>query len=210
MFRDRLLNKRRRFVAFHAMLLLAVALAMPPGHGADFAVRTPNNQFAFQINGVDSLTLTLVRGQTYVFDVQTSPGYHPFNIYSPGVDMNGIESGAIRYTVPMDEANYYYDCLGHTGAMRGEIITVPPPDPPEPPTFRILSLVVGSNLVLTSTGTNGWTVNPEFTTNRFTGDWQSLTVRTNRLRNGTNEVICGRPPGNNVFIRLRAQPVMLP
>lgn len=295
MYRRGSFTEPQRFVAFRASIALAAALEIFPSHGADFTVRTPNNQFSFQINGVDNLTLRLVRGRTYVFDVQTSPGYHPFNIYSPGVDVNGIESGAIRYTVPTNNANYFYDCIGHSGVMRGEIVTVPPADfevrtstaplafringadsptltllqgktyvfdvettigahlfhiespgvngndidsgrmtfavpfglgnryydcgnhdglmrglivtipPPQPPTFRILSLEVGSNLVLTSTGTNGWTVNPEFTTNRLSSDWQSLAVRTNRFRNGTNEVICGRPPGSNVFIRLRAQ-----
>lgn len=165
----------------------------------DFVVRTPNDQFAFQINGVNSPTLTLVRGLTYTFDVQTSTNFHPFHIESPGVDRNDIDSGTITYTVPMDPTNYYYDCTVHLSLMRGEIVTV------APPTFRILSLSVGSNIVLTSTGTNTWTVNPEFNTNLITTNWFALTVQTNRFMNGTNEIICGRPPGKAVFIRLRAQ-----
>jgi hypothetical protein len=59
--------------------------------------------------------------------------------------------------------------------------------------------------VLTSTGTTNWTVNPEFNTNLITTNWFALTVQTNRFANGTNEVICGRPSGSNLFIRLRAQ-----
>ncbi|HKX62435.1 MAG TPA: hypothetical protein VJS65_11330 [Verrucomicrobiae bacterium] len=90
--------------------------------------------------------------------------------------------------------------------MRGEIITLPP----SPPTFRILSLAVESNLVLTSTGTDGWDVSPEFTTNQLTTNWHALMVQTNRFRSGTNEFICGRPPGSNVFIRLRAQQLTPP
>lgn len=168
----------------------------------DFTVRTPGNQFAFRINGVDGPALELVRGRTYVFEVQTSVGYHPFHIYSPGTSTNDIDSGLLRYTVPMDEENYFYDCSGHFGAMRGEIVTIPPPPPP---TFQILSLNVGSNVVVTSTGTNTWSVTPEFATNLPATTWTPLIVQTNRFRNGTNEIICGRPVGSKVFLRLKAQ-----
>ena len=182
-------------------LLFGLGLALSPAGAADFEVRTPDAQFAFQINGANSPTLTLVRGQTYTFDVQTTPGFHPFHIESPGADVNDIASGIITYTVPTASANYYYNCTFHGNTMRGEIVTVPPP------TFRILSLTVSSNIVLTSTGANNWTVNPEFNTNLMTPNWFALSVQTNRFMNGTNEVICGRPPGSNMFIRLRAQPV---
>jgi hypothetical protein len=117
------------------------------------------------------------------------------------VDVNDIAEGTITYTVPVDEANYYYNCTFHGDTMRGEIVTVPPP------VFRILSLIVSSNIVLTSTGANIWTVNPEFNTNLLTTNWFALSVQTNRYMNGTNEVICGRPPGSDVFIRLRTQQV---
>ena len=180
--------------------IVTVAPPVPP----DFVVRTPADQFAFQINGTDSPTLTLVRGRTYTFDVVTTPGFHPFHIESPGVDVNDITSGRITYTVPTSATNYYYNCAVHGDSMRGEIVTIAPP---APPTFTILSVAVGSNIVLTSTGTNNWTVNPEFNTNLMTTNWFALTVQINRFANGTNEVICGRPPGNNVFIRLRAQQV---
>src|SRR4026209_816589 len=85
--------------------VLGLALAVSSGVAADFTVRTPNDQFAFQINGVDSPTLTLMRGRTYTFAVSTSPGYHPFHIESPGVDANDIDDGTITYTVPNDNAN---------------------------------------------------------------------------------------------------------
>jgi len=184
---------------FHGDSMRGEIITIPPPPTADFEVRTPNDQAAFQINGVNSPTLTLVRGQTYTFNVQTSPGFHPFHIESPGVDPNGIDNGIMTYTVPTNAANYFYDCVVHFGFMRGQIVTVPPP------TFRILSLAVSTNIVLRSTGTNNWTVNPEFNTDLRTPNWSALTVQTNRFANGTNEVICGRPPGTNVFIRLRAQ-----
>jgi len=178
---------------------LFASLAM---HAADFTVTTPEAQFAFNINGVNGPTLTLVRGRTYTFGVATTAGFHPFHIQSPGVDINDIDTGTITYAVPTNDANYFYNCTVHGDLMRGEIVTVPPP---APPTIRILSLLVDTNLVVTSTGTNNWTVNPEFNTNLIGTNWFALTVQTNRFFNGTNETICGRPPGNAVFIRIRAQ-----
>ena len=83
---------------------------------------------------------------------------------------------------------------------------VDPAPPPPPPSVKILSLTVSSNLVLTSTGTNTWSVNPEFRTNLNSGNWFALTVQSNRFLNGTNETFCGKPPGDNVFIRIRAEP----
>jgi hypothetical protein len=55
-----------------ACITMAWAWAMS---GADFTVTTPNAQFSFQINGVNSPTLTLVRGRTYTFEISTTPGF---------------------------------------------------------------------------------------------------------------------------------------
>jgi len=166
---------------------------------ADFTVATPGGQFAFQINGVNSPTLTLVRGKTYTFSVATTPGFHPFHIASPGTDVNDISTGTITYTVPTDPTNYYYNCTVHGDLMRGEITTV------EPPSVRIVGLSVGTNIVLDATAPNTWTLNPEFNTNLMGTNWFALTVSSNRFFNGTNEIICGKPPGNAVFIRIRAR-----
>src|SRR5882672_6590895 len=98
---------------------LGLCLALAALHAADFEVRTPSDQYAFQINGVDSPTLTLVRGRTYSFDVLTSAGFHPFHIESPGVDANDTDAGTINYTLPTANANYYYNCVVHGDTMRG-------------------------------------------------------------------------------------------
>jgi hypothetical protein len=182
--------------------IIALVLGASSVKAADFTVATPGSQFAFQINGVNSPTLTLVRGKTYAFDVQTTAFFHPFHIQSPGVDVNDISSGTITYTVPAAASNYYYNCTVHGDLMRGEIVTV---EPPPPPAFSILSLSVGSNLIITTSGSNTWSFNPEFNTNLTTTNWFALTVQSNRFFNGTNEIICGRPPGNAVLIRVRAQ-----
>ena len=180
---------------------VGLILGAGPASAADFAVRTPGAQFSFQINGINGPTLTLVRGQTYTFDVQTTAGFHPFHIESPGVTGNNVTSGTITYTVPMDNTNYFYNCVVHGNLMLGQINTVEP----APPFLKILSLSVSTNIVLTSTGSNNWTLNPEFNTNLTTTNWFALTVQSNRFFNGTNEIICGKPPGDAVFIRIRAQ-----
>jgi hypothetical protein len=168
---------------------------------ADFTVTSPG--FFYAINGNQpNPTLTLVRGQTYTFAVNAGPT-HPFLINSPGVVNNNISQGTITYTVPTAVSNYTYICSIH--GFGAQIITVAP-SPPPPPTIHILSLAVSNNIVLRSTGTNGWSVNPEYSTNLTTTNWFALSVLSNRFLNGINETFCGRPPGSNVFLRIRSQP----
>ncbi len=168
---------------------------------ADFTVTSPG--FFYAINGNQpNPTLTLVRGRTYTFAVNSS-SVHPFEIISPGVQNNNISQGTITYTVPTVASNYSYICSIHF--FGDQILTVAPPAPP-PPTIHILNLTVSNNLVLRSTGTNGWGVSPEFSTNLITTNWFALSVLSNSFLNGINETICGRPPGTNVFFRIRSQP----
>jgi hypothetical protein len=181
---------------------------LPALLAADFTVTTPGSQFAFNINGVNNPTLTLVRGRTYTFAVNTTCGFHPFEILAPGVvTNNNICSGTLSYTVAPDAPatnNLGYVCSIHF--FGGTILAVDPPPPPPPPEIRIVSLSVSTNLVLRSTGTNTWSVLPEFRTNLVATNWFALTVQTNTFANGTNETICGRPAADNVFIRIRSQP----
>jgi hypothetical protein len=166
---------------------------------ADFTVTSPG--FFYAINGSQpNPTLTLVRGRTYTFAVNSS-SIHPFEILSPGVVNNNISQGTITYTVPTADSNYTYICSIH--GFGAQIITVAPASPP--PTIRILSLAVSNNVVLRSTGTNGWSVKPEFSTNLATTNWFALSVISNSFINGVNETICGRPPDSNVFLRIRSE-----
>jgi hypothetical protein len=193
---------------FNALRLLRtgvtviVALVFPQAvFAADFTVTSPG--FFYAINGNQpNPTLTLVRGQTYTFAVNSGPT-HPFLINSPGVLNNNISQGTITYTVPAAVSNYTYICSIH--AFGAQIITVAPPLPP-PPTIHILSLALSNNIVLRSTGTNGWSVNPEYSTNLTTTNWFALSVLSNSFLDGINETFCGRPPGSNVFLRIRSQP----
>jgi hypothetical protein len=103
----------------------------------------------------------------------------------------------ITYTVPIVASNYVYDCSIHL--FSGQIVTVPPP------TVSITSFGVSNLVVLRSTGTTNYSVLPEFKTNITSTNWFVRTVQTNRFLTGTNETICGRPPGSEVFIRVKAQ-----
>ena len=190
----------------------AIALCLGSVIAADFSVGTPNSQFAFAITNSmgqslgNGPTLTLVRGRTYTFAVSTTCGFHPFRVNSPGVVNNSICAGTLTYTVPTNNANYFYDCSLHGASLRGEITTIAPPPPPTPPVPRIVSYSFGTNIVLRSSpATNTFTITPEFKTNLNNTNWVALTVLSNRFVNGTNETFCGRPPGTNVFIRVRAQ-----
>jgi len=208
---SRTLRRLQPFSFSHFVFCLSVSLygAM----AADFTVTSPAD---FSINGMDgNPTLTLVRGQTYTFELDTTPNFHPFFIGTSvlsGVAPAGVSgdngapsgTGTITFAVPTNAPNCVYYCTFH--GFSGNIEMVDPPAPPPPPSVKILSLVVRSNLVVTSTGTNTWTVNPEFRTNLTSGNWFALTVQSNRFFNGTNETYCGKPPGDNVFIRVRAEP----
>jgi hypothetical protein len=93
--------------------------------------------------------------------------------------------------------NYSYRCSIH--GFGGQIVTIPPP------TFRIVNLSVGQNVVVKSTGTNNWSLTPQYSTNLSGTNWFALTVQSNRFNNGTNETFCGRLPVSNAFIRISAQ-----
>ena len=168
---------------------------------ADFTVTSPGLFYAINGNQPNP-TLTLVRGQTYTFAVDSS-SVHPFEILSPGGLNNNISQGTITHTVPAVASNYTYICSIH--GFGAQILTVAP-NPPPPPTIHILGLALSNNLVLRSTGTNGWGVSPEYSTNLTTTNWFALSVLSNSFLNGINETICGRPPDTNVFFRIRSQP----
>ena len=103
-------------------------------------------------------------------------------------------SGTITWTVPLVASNYTYVCTAH--GFGGNIITVP---------VRVASLSVRSNLVLRTTAPSNYSVFPEFKTNAAGTAWFGLTIQTNRFLLGTNETICGLPPGSNVLIRVKVR-----
>jgi hypothetical protein len=173
---------------------------------ADFSVTTPNDQFAYVINGLNNNpAITLVRGKTYTFAISTNPD-HPFVIGTavgfpapPGVSGNPTSSGTITFKVPTNAPDCAYYCLIHD--FSGPIHMI------DPPTVNIVGLSIGTNLTLTTiqASTNGFSFIPEASTDLATTNWFALTVQSTRFANGTNEIFCGRPPGTNVFLRIRIE-----
>ena len=189
---------------------LALALGTTSLSAADFTVVATFPTFT--INTLGNPTLTLRRGTTYTFS--GSSGSHPFyiksvqgngtgNAFNTGVTGNGMTGGTpLTFAVPTNApATLFYNCSVHS-SMTGTINIV---DPPAPPPFSIVGLAVSSNISLKYTGTNGFTYTPEANTNLAATNWFALTVQTNIILPGTNEVICGLPAGSNAFFRIRAQ-----
>jgi len=177
---------------------------------ADFSVTTPGDQFAYIINGLNNNpTITLVRGKTYTFSINTNPD-HPFSIGTalgfpapPGVSgANGASSGLITFKVPTNAQDCVYYCVIHD--FGGQIHMIDS----GPPAVNIVGLSVSdTNLTLTTTlaSTNGFAFTPEATTDLGSTNWFALTVQSNRFANGTNEIFCGRPPGPRFCLRIRIQ-----
>jgi hypothetical protein len=88
---------------------------------------------SYRLNGYANPTITVIRGQTYTFDVNSTG--HPFWIktaqttgtgdaYTTGVTNNGDDVGIITWTVDIDApSTLYYICQYHT-AMKGTINVV--------------------------------------------------------------------------------------
>ena len=122
-------------------------------------------KYSFGINGISAYTvsgpgfttaannptLTLLRGQVYVFDNSTYYGSHPLQIrtsqggtaYPDGVVDNG--GGKLTFTVPMNAPiKLYYQCTNHS-AM-GNIIYIPLENLDTSQTLNLSNdLVVGTN-----------------------------------------------------------------
>jgi hypothetical protein len=193
--------------------MLALLLGFAPGAwGAQTNSVTNVGFSAYAIGGTNNPTLTLFRGETYVFQI-SAPG-HPFwiktaavtgtaNAYNAGVVNNGIQSGTLTFTVPANApGTLYYICQFHS-AMKGTISTI---DPPAPPVVRILSIEVGSSVVITSTGAAGWSAVPEYSTQIPATTWTDVPGFTNVLENGTNRTtfeLVEPVTGTNLFFRIR-------
>lgn len=86
---------------------------------------------AYLIDGASNPTISLIRGQKYVFDVnatghpfyiQTSDsGYTAGNVYASGITGAGTQVGQVVFEVPLDAPDtLYYVCQFHS-SMRGKI-----------------------------------------------------------------------------------------
>jgi hypothetical protein len=134
-------------------VILVVLTFAAPAWAADFTV-TPICCNGWIVNGQTTPTLTLVRGQTYTFDVNALG--HSFWIKTaavanggdsafPGVGNNGVVQGTLTFAVPTNApASLFYQCGVHQ-PMTGTLLFV---DPAPVPAFgsyglALLVLVLG-------------------------------------------------------------------
>lgn len=196
--------KTRFFASLGAACALALSATLSPVAAQatiDFNVTTPGFYYTFNDDPTPNPGITLVRGKTYTFNIDAEFD-HPFYIFpESGVDNNNTSSGLITYQVPADAQsdNVFYICSQHGFGNSFTFVDAAPPP------IQLLSISVTTNVVLVSTGTSDTNLFPEFTTNLSATNWFALTVTSNRFDGVTNETICGRPPGTNVFIRIRSQ-----
>ncbi len=102
-----------------------VTIAVQAPAGPDFTVTSPG--FFYSFSGVpgSNPVLTLTRGRTYTFRINTS-SIHPFAILDapPGsVTNNDTSNGTITFAVPLAAQNYAYQCSIH--GFGNTIQTVP-------------------------------------------------------------------------------------
>ncbi len=209
--------KKLNFAAL-ACYLIGTALCR-----ADYqtnTITTPGGAFAFTVDNNPTVnpTIQLVAGVTNILIIDTA-SFHPVVIVTnpvlgdptvqyPGADPQSINSGIINMETPTTgfPTKLYYMCNIH--GFYGEI-DISPPLSPTPPANTILQVQVGTNIVMTSTGTNTtWLVAPQFSSNLLTGAWAPVPNYTNTFANGTNTTIFPRLDaicGPNVFLRLSQQ-----
>jgi len=183
-------------------------------------ITTPNTSiFNYSVDGSAQTcpTFSLSAGVTNILRIMTG-STHPVIIttnrntlmtsYFNGAAPENINSGNIALRIPATgfPSVLYYICSVH--GFSGQI-NVTAPVSPVPPRNQILSIRVGTNVVMTSTGTNTtWTLIPEFSSNLVGGIWGPVPGYTNTFANGTNTTTFNRLDpicGPSVYLRVRQQ-----
>ena len=212
------------FRIFLRVLFVAGILALETvaqGQSQTNLIQTPGGSFFFIVNqGTEqNPTIQLKAGVTNVFQVDTTPGEHPLvivtepnpfddSVFYPGASPQNISSGPMTFTAPATgfPPVLYYMCYFH--GFYGEI-DLSALAGPVPPPNTIVQIQIGTNVVMTSTGTNTtWTLIPEFSSNIMSGFWAPVPSYMNTFANGTNTTVFNRLDpicGPNVFLRLRQQ-----
>jgi hypothetical protein len=206
---------------FLSLAIISFCLALAGRSQAQFhtnIITTPGASFNFSVDGVpNNPTINLAAGVTNILQINTTPGFHPVIITTDptpftfaneygGASPQNITTGPMALTSSASgfPPRLYYMCSFHW--FFGEIdltgVVGPMPDP-----NQILSIQVGTNVIMTSTGTNTtWVLIPEFNSNLVGGAWAPVPSYTNTFVNGTNTTVFDRLDpicGPNVFLRLR-------
>ncbi len=193
------------------ILLVAGLLVGGLAKAADFTVRANSVDSAYTINDVGgNPPLTLIRGQTYTFEVNACP-CHPFQIAGApegSVVNNNIFSGTIMFTVPLDESNYTYLCTIHR--FGGNITTTAPPAPATVATMAASSIGGTGATLNASINPNGQTTTASFlygtdpTLTAGTINTGGQTIGNGSTAQGFNASITGLLPGTTYYFRVRA------
>jgi len=206
------------------ILVPAIAMTAICHAQTNFAISTPNAQFAFVVNGTNNNpTLTLTAGATYMFVMNTTPNFHPVavattntlpaQLYSGDAVQAAITAGTNFVTIPATNfpTNLWYICAIH--GFFGKINVVPPVATPPPPNTLISIVLSRTNVTVTSTGTTTtYAFVPQFSSNLLSGTWldvSNFANITNTFANGTNTTVFDRLDpicGPNVFIRISQEP----
>jgi hypothetical protein len=180
-------------------------------------ITTPGGVYAYSVDGSDPVnpTIQLVAGVTNILVIDTDPSHPVVICNTPDASdwyggANPQEVNADQIDVATPTAGFpttlYYICAYH--GFYGEI-DIQAPTSPAPPANTILQVQVGTNVVMTSTGTNTtWRLVPEFRSNLISGAWADVPSYTNSFANGTNTTTFPRLDpicGPNVYLRLRQQ-----
>ena len=208
----------KKICALAALCLFAGAMS---GHASFHTntITTPGGVFGYSVDGgpATNATIELVAGVTNILAINTV-NFHPViittspvtstNAYYTNASPQNVFNQSIAMQTPTGGflTNLYYVCSFH--GFFG-VLHFSAPAGPAPPRNIILQIRVGTNVVMTSTGTNTtWTLTPEYSSNILKGAWSPVPSFTNTFANGTNitkfnrlDPICG----SNVFLRLRQQ-----
>jgi hypothetical protein len=179
-------------------------------------ITTPFDAYDYTVDGIPgSPTIDLHAGVTNILDIQTSDDHPVVITTTPDPDdwytaaaPQDVNTEPMTLTTPASgfPTTLYYVCPVH--GFYGEI-HISPPLPPGPSPNTILYVRVGTNVVMTSTGTNTtWLLIPEFNSNLTHGAWAPVLGYTNTFANGTNTTVFNRLDpicGPSVFLRIRQQ-----
>ena len=202
----------------HLSVLIILLALQQLCHGQFHTNTITSAGFAFRFDGglTDNPVINLNAGVTNILRINTD-SFHPVVISSnssrfeanwyTGASPQNINNGSMSLITPGTgfPSKLYYICFFH--GFFGEIVFTGPS--PVPPANLILSVIVGTNVVMTSTGTStSWLLVPEFNSNLLSSTWAPVPSYTNTFVNGTNTTVFDRLDpicGPNVFLRLRQQ-----
>jgi hypothetical protein len=208
---------KKKFAFFALCLFAAVAPCRATYHTN--TITTPGGVFGYSVDGSPATnpTVQLVAGVTNILVISTV-NFHPVLINtSPVTNFSAFYTNAspqnvfdqpisVRTATGSFPTNLYYICTFH--GFFG-VLHFSAPSGSAPPPNTILQIRVGTNVVMTSTGTNTtWTLIPEYSSNLLKSAWSPVPGFTNVFANGTNTTTFNRLDpicGPNVFLRLKQQ-----